>query len=245
MSTYAEMERMTGPDALMLHMERPTVPMHTLKVVVLEPGARGPLILAESARRCGALPGAGGPVDPEGVLRARGGRTPVLGRRPALRAGQPPGRAHPSHRCSRRARRALRPTGRAAPRPLSPAVGDDPRARPHRRSAGGRGAGAPRRVRRPGCSQHLPGGDHRGAGSSGSDLAGRTGHRALARRAARTGSAGGDESRGWTAGACPRSPRVAAGDVRLRRLGRGAGRARSSARQLQPARRSCSGLRLR
>ncbi len=47
MSTYAEMERMTGPDALMLHMERPTVPMHTLKVVVLEPGARGPLSLAE------------------------------------------------------------------------------------------------------------------------------------------------------------------------------------------------------
>ncbi|MDQ4054643.1 MAG: WS/DGAT domain-containing protein [Actinomycetota bacterium] len=47
MATYAEMERMTGPDALMLHMERPTVPMHTLKVVVLEPGARGPLSLAD------------------------------------------------------------------------------------------------------------------------------------------------------------------------------------------------------
>ncbi len=47
MSTYAEMERMTGPDALMLHMERPNVPMHTLKVVVLEPGARGPLSLAQ------------------------------------------------------------------------------------------------------------------------------------------------------------------------------------------------------
>jgi diacylglycerol O-acyltransferase len=47
MATYAEMERMTGPDALMLHLERSTVPMHTLKVVVLEPGARGPLGLAE------------------------------------------------------------------------------------------------------------------------------------------------------------------------------------------------------
>ena len=47
MATYAEMERMTGPDALMLHMERPTVPMHTLKVVVLEPGTGGQLSLAD------------------------------------------------------------------------------------------------------------------------------------------------------------------------------------------------------
>lgn len=44
---YAELERMTGPDALMLHMERPTVPMHTLKVVVLETGARGQLSLTD------------------------------------------------------------------------------------------------------------------------------------------------------------------------------------------------------
>jgi WS/DGAT/MGAT family acyltransferase len=47
MATYAEMERMTGPDALMLHMERPNVPMHTLKLVVLEPGVRGQLTLAD------------------------------------------------------------------------------------------------------------------------------------------------------------------------------------------------------
>lgn len=35
------MERMTGPDALMLNMECATVPMHTLKIVVLDPSARG------------------------------------------------------------------------------------------------------------------------------------------------------------------------------------------------------------
>jgi WS/DGAT/MGAT family acyltransferase len=35
------MERMTGPDALMLNLECATVPMHTLKIVVLDPGPRG------------------------------------------------------------------------------------------------------------------------------------------------------------------------------------------------------------
>ncbi len=74
MATYAEMERMSGPDALMLHMERPTVPMHTLKVVVLEPGAGGPLSLADlrtavapylglvrrSTQKVYAAPGVGG-----------------------------------------------------------------------------------------------------------------------------------------------------------------------------------------
>lgn len=35
------MERMTGPDALMLNMECATVPMHTLKIVVLDPSTRG------------------------------------------------------------------------------------------------------------------------------------------------------------------------------------------------------------
>ena len=35
------MERMTGPDALMLHMERRDTPMHTLKIMVLDPSRRG------------------------------------------------------------------------------------------------------------------------------------------------------------------------------------------------------------
>lgn len=42
------MERMTGPDALMLHLERPALPMHTLKIVVLDTEERGrALTLAE------------------------------------------------------------------------------------------------------------------------------------------------------------------------------------------------------
>ncbi len=42
------MERMTGPDAVMLHLERPTVPMHTLKILVLDSLDRGrPIGLAE------------------------------------------------------------------------------------------------------------------------------------------------------------------------------------------------------
>jgi diacylglycerol O-acyltransferase / wax synthase len=42
------MERMTGPDAVMLHLERPTVPMHTLKIVVLDSVERGrPITLPE------------------------------------------------------------------------------------------------------------------------------------------------------------------------------------------------------
>jgi len=42
------MERFTGPDAVMLHLERPTVPMHTLKIVVLDSLDRGrPITLAE------------------------------------------------------------------------------------------------------------------------------------------------------------------------------------------------------
>jgi WS/DGAT/MGAT family acyltransferase len=42
------MERMTGPDAVMLHLERPSVPMHTLKIVVLDTLERGrPITLAE------------------------------------------------------------------------------------------------------------------------------------------------------------------------------------------------------
>ncbi|MDP2772295.1 MAG: wax ester/triacylglycerol synthase family O-acyltransferase [Nocardioides sp.] len=42
------MERMTGPDALMLNMECATVPMHTLKIVVLDPSTRGrPITLPE------------------------------------------------------------------------------------------------------------------------------------------------------------------------------------------------------
>ncbi|HET9420870.1 MAG TPA: wax ester/triacylglycerol synthase domain-containing protein [Nocardioides sp.] len=42
------MERLTGPDAVMLHLERPTVPMHTLKIVVLDSLDRGrPITLAE------------------------------------------------------------------------------------------------------------------------------------------------------------------------------------------------------
>lgn len=35
------MERMSGPDALMLHMERRDTPMHTLKIVVLDPSRLG------------------------------------------------------------------------------------------------------------------------------------------------------------------------------------------------------------
>ncbi len=42
------MERFTGPDAVMLHLERPTVPMHTLKIVVLDSLDRGrPITLDE------------------------------------------------------------------------------------------------------------------------------------------------------------------------------------------------------
>jgi diacylglycerol O-acyltransferase len=42
------MERFTGPDAVMLHLERPTVPMHTLKIVVLDSLERGrPITLPE------------------------------------------------------------------------------------------------------------------------------------------------------------------------------------------------------
>ena len=42
------MERMTGPDAVMLHLERPTVPMHTLKIAVLDSLDRGrPITLTE------------------------------------------------------------------------------------------------------------------------------------------------------------------------------------------------------
>ncbi len=42
------MERMTGPDAVMLHLERPTVPMHTLKIAVLDSLDRGrPITLPE------------------------------------------------------------------------------------------------------------------------------------------------------------------------------------------------------
>ena len=72
MSTYAEMERMTGPDALMLHIERPTVPMHTLKVVVLEAGRRGPLSLAELRTAVAPYLGLVATLDPEGVRRAPG-----------------------------------------------------------------------------------------------------------------------------------------------------------------------------
>lgn len=44
------MERMTGADALMLNLERPTLPMHTLKIVVLDTEVRGqPLTLPELA----------------------------------------------------------------------------------------------------------------------------------------------------------------------------------------------------
>ena len=42
------MERMTGPDALMLNMETSTTPMHTLKVAILDSSNRGaPVTLAE------------------------------------------------------------------------------------------------------------------------------------------------------------------------------------------------------
>jgi diacylglycerol O-acyltransferase / wax synthase len=42
------MERMTGPDAVMLHLERASVPMHTLKIVVLDTLEGGsPITLAE------------------------------------------------------------------------------------------------------------------------------------------------------------------------------------------------------
>ncbi|WP_238421390.1 wax ester/triacylglycerol synthase domain-containing protein [Gordonia sp. 'Campus'] len=45
-----DIERMTGPDALMLNMESPSTPMHTLKVVVLDTTRRGrPLTLTEIA----------------------------------------------------------------------------------------------------------------------------------------------------------------------------------------------------
>ncbi|MGV9712867.1 wax ester/triacylglycerol synthase domain-containing protein [Gordonia sp. NPDC003424] len=44
------MERMTGPDALMLNMESPSTPMHTLKVAMLDTSRRGrPVTLAELA----------------------------------------------------------------------------------------------------------------------------------------------------------------------------------------------------
>lgn len=32
---------MSGPDALMLNMETPSTPMHTLKIAVLDPSRRG------------------------------------------------------------------------------------------------------------------------------------------------------------------------------------------------------------
>ena len=44
------MERMTGPDAVMLHLERPTVPMHTLKIAVLDSLDRGRAITLTELR---------------------------------------------------------------------------------------------------------------------------------------------------------------------------------------------------
>ena len=41
---------MTGPDALMLHMERPDTPMHTLKVLVLDPVRRGADVTLDELR---------------------------------------------------------------------------------------------------------------------------------------------------------------------------------------------------
>ena len=44
------MERLTGPDAVMLHLERPKVPMHTLKIVVLDSLDRGRAITVPELR---------------------------------------------------------------------------------------------------------------------------------------------------------------------------------------------------
>ncbi len=44
------MERMTGPDAVMLHLERPAVPMHTLKIAVLDSLGRGRAITLPELR---------------------------------------------------------------------------------------------------------------------------------------------------------------------------------------------------
>ncbi len=51
-------ERMTGTDALLWHMERPSVPMHTLKSAILDPAQRGaPLTLADLERGMADLVG--------------------------------------------------------------------------------------------------------------------------------------------------------------------------------------------
>ncbi|WP_374247454.1 wax ester/triacylglycerol synthase domain-containing protein [Gordonia sp. ABSL49_1] len=49
------MERMTGPDALMLNMETPSTPMHTLKVAVLDTSRRGRVVTLAELRE--VLPG--------------------------------------------------------------------------------------------------------------------------------------------------------------------------------------------
>ncbi len=68
------MERASGADAVFLHLETRDIPLHTLKVVVLEPGAAGPLTVARlrelvrpylgvsprATQRVHVAPGAGG-----------------------------------------------------------------------------------------------------------------------------------------------------------------------------------------
>jgi WS/DGAT/MGAT family acyltransferase len=44
------MQRMSGPDALMLNMETSTTPMHTLKVAILDPSARGTPVTLDELR---------------------------------------------------------------------------------------------------------------------------------------------------------------------------------------------------
>ena len=70
-------ERMTGPDALMFHMERRDTPMHTLKIMVLDPSRRGgPLTLADL--RAAVAPYLG--VVPRSTQRVHAG--PGFGGRP-------------------------------------------------------------------------------------------------------------------------------------------------------------------
>ena len=70
-------ERMSGSDAVLWHMEDDVTPLHTLKVVVLDTSRRGrPVALDDVALAVGSPPRPGAPVDAEG-------RGPARLRRPA------------------------------------------------------------------------------------------------------------------------------------------------------------------
>ena len=84
-------------------MEDDDTPMHTLKIVVLDPSRRGPAVTLDDValavgRRLGLVPRATQKV----VAAARVRRPAVLGRRPRLRPAPPPRRAHAARARRRR-----------------------------------------------------------------------------------------------------------------------------------------------